>query len=300
MTRGNTTRPSWFYKLVLLSATLVWGGNFVISKGAVSELHATWVIAIRFFVAGVLLGIVFFPRIRKNMSKRLLKAGIFMGFFTFLGYWTQLLGLSGTTPSKNAFLSACYCVFVPFIWWIIARKKPTRRNLLAAAVCVAGMALITLQGDLSVSWGDGVSILSAVTYAVEIAVISLLIKDHDVITVTSVQLVSGGAFSGLLGILTNTPIDFQLFTHADFLARMAYIIILASCYASTAQNSSQVHVPPAQVSLMFALESVFGTIFSVIFFHEALTAQMLVGFALVFVAILVSEMKVSTRAEKKA
>ena len=42
--------------------------------------------------------------------------------------------------------------------------------------------------------------------------------------------------------------------------------------------------------MLFALESVFGTIFSVVFLHEALSAQLLLGFALIFAAILVSEL----------
>ena len=76
--------------------------------------------------------------------------------------------------------------------------------------------------------------------------------------------------------------------------------MLGSCYASTAQNLAQTHVPPAQVSLLFALESVFGTVFSMLFFGEALTPRLVLGFALIFAAILVSELGGPRVAKEKA
>lgn len=293
-------RPEWFYRLVLVSATVIWGGNFVVSKFAVSSLHPLWVIAVRFAAAGLLLGLVFFPRVRSCMSPALLKAGVIIGFFSFLGYGSQFWGLSGTTPAKNAFLSACYCVTVPFIWWLVAGRRPGARKLLAAAVCVAGMALVTLQGELGISWGDGVSVLSAVLYGAEIVSIALLIKQHDVIAVTVVQMLSSGVFAALAALLLGIPLDAGMLAEPSFMLQMAYIVVLGSCYASTAQNLAQTHVPPAQVSLLFALESVFGTVFSMLFFGEALTPRLVLGFALIFAAILVSELGGPRVAKEKA
>jgi drug/metabolite transporter (DMT)-like permease len=56
------------------------------------------------------------------------------------------------------------------------------------------------------------------------------------------------------------------------------------------QNVGQAHVPPAQASLLLSLESVFGVLFSVLFFGEELTLQLALGFTLVFCAILLSEL----------
>ena len=288
-------RPAWFYRLVLIAATAVWGGNFVICKDAVSQLHSNWFISIRFAIAGILLALIFLPRMRKAMNKELLVAGCAIGFFTFLGYGSQFLGLMGTTPSKNAFLSACYCVTVPFIWWIVKRRKPTAGNLLAAAVCVLGMGFVTLEGDLSISWGDGVSILSAVLYGTEIVAIALLIKDHDLIAITAIQMFSCGVYAAIFALLSGTPFSTEAFSSPSFLAELAYAILLSSCFASTAQNLAQTKIPPAQVSLLFSLESVFATVFSLAFYGEALTAKTLVGFALIFVAILVSELRGDSR-----
>ena len=287
---AQDSKPAWFYRLVLVAATLFWGGNFVIGKFAVSVLDPLWVIAIRFSAAGLLLGLLCLKRVRRNINRKLVIAGCIMGLFSFLGFWTQFLGLASTTPSKNAFLSTCYCVTVPFIWWLVARRRPTKSNLLAAAICVVGMGFITLQGDFSIGWGDSVSMLSAVLYGAEIVVIGLLVRKHDIITISVVQMLACGIFASSFGVAAGIPLNFEAFQEPTFIAQMVYITLLGSLFGSTAQNHAQSHIPPAQVSLICALESVFGTIFSVIFLHETLTLQLLVGFALVFAAILISEL----------
>lgn len=219
-----------------------------------------------------------------------MRAGCIMGLFTFLGFWSQFMGLSATTPSKNAFLSTCYCVVVPFIWWLVARRRPSVKNLLAALICAAGLAFITLQGDFTVSWGDAISMLSAVFYGAEIVVIALLVRKYDIITVSAVQMIACGAYATVVGLASGTPFNLDALNDPAFLAQIAYITLLGSLFGSTVQNYAQSHIPPAQVSLICALESVFGTIFSIIFLNEAMTSQLLFGFTLVFAAILISEL----------
>ena len=286
MNESARTLPNWVYYLVILSATIIWGGDFVIAKTAVSLVSATWVVAIRFFLGGLLLAAIFAPRMKRCLTPAALRAGMIIGVCSFLGYWTQFVGLSGTTPAKNAFLSTCYCVVVPFVVWIVQRQRPTRRNLLAACICVAGLALVTLPGggSLQVSWGDGVSMLSALTYSFEIVAVSIFLRDNDVIAVSAVQMVTVGLLATLVGCFEGLP-SAEALGDKRFILAMLYITLLASTYGATAQNLAQRHIAAGPVSMLLALESVFGTIFSVIFFHEVLTLRMLVGFALIFTAV---------------
>lgn len=131
---ASRTYPLGVYRLVLVCAAAIWGLGFVIGKGAIATVGATWFTAIRFLGAGIVLLIILFPHIKRHFNARVLKAGCIIGLFSFLGFWTQFLGLGMTTPSKNAFLSACYCLTVPFIWWVVARRRPATKTLIAAAV----------------------------------------------------------------------------------------------------------------------------------------------------------------------
>ena len=106
----------------------------------ISCLHMIFV-----FPAPVLLALMFTWRL-KGLSGRVVRRGAVLGVLLFLAYTAQTFGLKGTTPGKNAFLTAVYCVLVPFFYWAFAHRRPDRYNLLAAALCVAGVGLVRLTG----------------------------------------------------------------------------------------------------------------------------------------------------------
>ena len=93
------------------------------------------------------------PRIKK-IDKQYIKGGALMGICLASAYIVQTYGLVYTTPGKNAFLTATYCILVPFLYWAIAHKKPDRYNVIAAFVCLVGMGFVCLNDDLSVNIGD--------------------------------------------------------------------------------------------------------------------------------------------------
>ena len=89
--------------------------------------------------------------------------GTILGVVCYLAFWVQTIGLDHTTPGKNAFLTATYCVIVPFAWWAIARKRPTAFNLVAAVMAVGGIGLVSLSGslsELSMGFGDAMTPVS--------------------------------------------------------------------------------------------------------------------------------------------
>ena len=80
----------------------------------------------------------------------------------------------------------------------------------------------------------------------------------------------------------------------DLVFQMLYVTLLSSCVCSILQNVGQSHVPPTQASILLSLESVFGVLFSVLFYGDPLTWRLMCGFALIFLAVILSE--VSPRA----
>lgn len=287
---ASRTYPLGVYRLVLVCAAAIWGLGFVIGKGAIATVGATWFTAIRFLGAGIVLLIILFPHIKLHFNARVLKAGCIIGLFSFLGFWTQFLGLGMTTPSKNAFLSACYCLTVPFIWWVVARRQPATKTLIAAAVCTIGIALVSLTDGFSISLGDGVSVLSAFLYGAEIVVIGLVMRDNDVLTVTVIQQFTSGVLALALAAATQpAPTAAQVAT-PQFIGAMAYVCVLSAAFGAVAQNLAQAHVSPAEAGLLCSLESVFCALFSVAFFGEILTPRMALGFILIFGSIAITQL----------
>lgn len=241
---------------------------------------------------GLILAVVFRKRFAAALTKTYLMRGIIIGVLVFLAFWTQTIGLAYTTPGKNAFLTGTYCVLVPFAWWLFARRKPTRYNIIAAILCIVGIGFVSLQesaGDLTLGFGDAMTLVCSVFFALHIVYVSKFTDDCDALALTVYQFLVGGACGILLGACTETLPSVSALT-PDFLWNMVYLVVFASCMALVFQNVGLAHVDPAPASLLLSLESVFGVIFSVLLYGEVLTFKLICGFALIFGAILISEL----------
>ncbi|WP_251178194.1 DMT family transporter [Adlercreutzia agrestimuris] len=280
------------YKLLIVAATIIWGLSFVFMKDAVDVLPPAWLIGIRFMATGLILAVVFRKRFAAALTKTYLMRGTIIGVLVFLAFWTQTIGLAYTTPGKNAFLTGTYCVLVPFAWWLFARRKPTRYNIIAAILCIVGIGFVSLQesaGDLTLGFGDAMTLVCSVFFALHIVYVSKFTDDCDALALTVYQFLVGGACGILLGACTETLPSVSALT-PDFLWNMVYLVVFASCMALVFQNVGLAHVDPAPASLLLSLESVFGVVFSVLLYGEVLTFKLICGFALIFGAILISEL----------
>ena len=104
-------------KPMLFAAALIWGTSFFIMKNALDVMPVFFLLAVRFTAGAFLLALIAWRR-WKAFTPDYLWRGAIIGAFLFLAYSVQTFGLARTTPSKNAFLTAVYCVIVPFLtWW---------------------------------------------------------------------------------------------------------------------------------------------------------------------------------------
>lgn len=290
--------PGFVYKLMLLAATIIWGFAFVVMKDAVDVLPPAQLIGVRFFLTGLLMAAVFHRSLAGTLNGPCLKAGLVLAAVTFLAFWVQTVGLADTTPGKNAFLTATYCVIVPFMLWAVAGKRPTFANVGAAALCITGIGLVSLTaGSLAFEFGDAMTLLCAVFFAAQIIAIARYSKRFDVLALTVYQFLFGGIAGLVVGALTEPAPNLAALT-PEFAFNLFYLVVFASGLCYLFQNVGLAHVSPAQGSLLLSLESVFGVLASVLFYGEVVTGRMAVGFVLIFAAILISELA-PTRAKRE-
>ncbi|MBR3328457.1 MAG: DMT family transporter [Atopobiaceae bacterium] len=280
------------YKLMLVLAAALWGGSFVVLKGALDVVPPSWLLGIRFVIAGCVMLLVFWRRVARMLDKPHVVAGVLLGVTGGLGYLIQNIGLVDTTPGHNAFLTATYCVMVPFIHWAFARVRPTVANVVAALLALAGIGVLSLGGSepMALSWGDWMTLGGAFWFAVQIEVMVRVAPGHDILCMTVVEFFVMGLVCLAYGACAEPFPPISVFGGMDFWLQMGYLVLLASCVCTMFQNVGQAHVPPAQASLLLSLESVFGVLFSVVIYGEPLTVALAMGFMLVFCAILLSEL----------
>ena len=282
--------PDAAYKFMLLFATFVWGISFVFMKTSLDVLPPGLLVGTRFVIASALMYACFFRSIHANLSRKTAVVGALLGVLYFAGYWTQTIGLDHTTPGKNAFLTAAYVVMVPFLFWLLARKRPTIFNVIAAVVCLAGIGFVSLEEDLTIGFGDGMTLLCALFFGLHMASIALFAREHDVFTITFVQFVTVAVLSIAAGLLFEPlPVLAEVLA-PDVMVTVLFLAVVASFLASLAQNVGQSRVNASQAALIMSLESVIGVAASVLLYGEHVTLKMLFGFLLIFVAILISEL----------
>ena len=278
---------------LIILATVIWGSSFVVMKSSVDVLPTFWLLAIRFTASAIVLALVFWKR-WKLADKQYFIGGGIMGFFLFLAYSFQTFGLEGTTPGKNAFLTAVYCVIVPFLYWAVARQRPDRYNIAAAVLCIAGIGLVSVTGDnaAAVSMGDGLTLVGGFFFAAHIVAGSRFSQGRDIFLLTAIQFASFALFSWLGVLATRPALPVEALDGGLFFS-LAYLVIFASCGALLFQNIGQKYTAPATAAVLLSLEAPFGVLFSVLFADERPTPLMALGFVLIFVAVICSETKFS-------
>ena len=278
-------------KPMLLAAALIWGTSFFIMKNTLDAVPVFFLLAIRFTAGAALLGLIAWKRWR-SFTPDYLWRGAVIGGFLFLAYSIQTFGLARTTSSKNAFLTAVYCVIVPFLTWAVMKVRPDRYNIAAALLCVSGVGLVSLNEELSINAGDLLTLVAALFYAGHIVAVSKVSEGKDVTLLTVLQFAFSALFAWVCGAFTET-FPAAALTDPAVALPLAYLCVMATTAALLFQNVGMVWSDPASGSVILSLESVFGVLFSVLFASDSVTLRLLLGFGLIFVAVVCSETKFS-------
>ena len=271
-------------------ATLVWGTTFVIMKDTLDDVKPLFLLAVRFTIGAVLIALVCIPRFKK-LDGTYLAYGALMGVLLGSGYIIQTYGLSLTTPGKNAFLTAVYCVIVPFLYWITDKKRPDAYNVTAAVVCFAGVGLLSLTpGSIGgVNLGDMLTLAGGLLYAFHIVVVTHATeKRDDIILLTCIQFASAAVIciAGTL-IFEGRPI----MPTGRSLYSLLYLGVMATTVALFLQNWGQRRVPPSPAAVILSFEALFGAAISMMFGYDEPKPRLFIGFALMFAAVIISEVK---------
>jgi len=276
-------------RFALFAAALIFGSSFFVMKNAVDGIPVFLLLAIRFTSGCLLLSLCFTWKWR-GVTPRVLLHGAVVGVLLLAGYAVQTFGLKETTPGKNAFLTAAYCVLTPFLNWVLIRRKPTRWNWIAAVMCLAGIGMVSLDGDLSINRGDALTLVCSVLFALHLVAVSRFGEQDDPVLLTIIQFGTSAICAWALSLATETPPS--PFPQNAWV-ELIYLSVFATTIALLLQNVGQSVTPAAPAAILLSLESVFGVLFSVIFYGETVTLQLAVGFALIFLSVVASETQFS-------
>lgn len=288
-----------FARVILLSAGLIWGFGFVANKFILDNgWDDSQLLFVRFFSATVSIFLIFITRIIKT-DKDTIKKGLFLGIFLFLGFFFQTWGLEGTTASKNALITAGYIIVLPIIIYIFERKFVGMKSYIAGFITFVGIVIITVNFEnigSGILIGDILTFIGALFWGFHLYLLGKTAKTNDPITLMAFQLLTVSLLSFIaMMIKADFPtVNLSEWKEVRVLLSGIGIGFFASFVGFVFQSIGQKYTHASEAAILISTESVFGPIFSILFYHEIFTYKLLFGMIFVMIGIFLSEVDVQT------
>ena len=235
-----------------------------------------------------------FP-MRGGSRKDLWLGSLLAGLFSFGTVTAQQIGVAHTTSAKVGFLTAMYVVIVPLLS-LFLKKRPEPKIWFCVALAVAGLFFLCMKGSFSLQFGDAIVLLAALSNSFQVLLIAHYVQRTELFRFTTLQFFFGAVFSTICMIAFEQP------TWAGVRAALPAILyagIIANCVAFTLQVIGQRELSPTLTGIAMSMESVFSAIAGLVVLHQFLTARELLGCALMFAAILLSQITLPAHKPKK-
>ena len=282
--------------LSILLATVIWGSTFVAQSVGVDTIGPFSFLSIRCFLAVILLLTILFLRNRKDFIKiltdrRLWKAGIPCGIALFAATALQQIGLIYTTAGKGGFITAMYIIIVPLLG-IFLKRKPPKTVVLSVAIAAVGLYLISGAGFTGINIGDVLMLLCAVAFAVQILIMDRVACDLNSMALNMSQALVCAVVSGVCMLLFD---DIHIGNILACWFPLCWAGFMSMGIAYTLQIVGQKAIEPTTASLLMSFESVFAAISGWLLLSETFTLTEGIGCALVFGAIMLSQIPVKNK-----
>lgn len=269
----------------LLFVAFAWGGGFVAVKDALNTITPMYLMAFRFVLATIVVYLALFKWIGK-ISKKEYFQGSIVGVILFLAFAAQTVGLQYTTASKQGFLTATYVVMVPFMYLALYKKMPKLKVFLGSFITLIGIGLIGLNESLILNKGDLLTLVCAFFFAAHIIAIEYYAKDMHVFKIAFLQIATAAVLF-VISALIFEPMPSAVTPRA--MGAIAYMAFISTFACFTVQTVAQKYTSSSHVSIIMSLESVFAALLGVWLLGEEMTRIMILGCALIFLAILMIE-----------
>lgn len=289
--------------LLLLTTALIWGAAFVAQAYGTEHIGPWTFNCIRSFIGGFTLialmplldGIRMDSRVPAGAKEKRhhLKAGFFCGVFLCAASMFQQTGIAYTSVGKAGFLTALYVIFVPLLGLFIGRKT-SLKVWIAAFIALAGFWFLSVSTQFTVACGDWLILACSLLFAGHILVIDHYSESTDGVRISCIQFFTA-AFICLVPMLVFEKPDIKEITAAAI--PVLYAGVMSSGAGYTLQILGQKGADPTVAGMILSLESVFSALAGYAFLHQVLSARELLGCALVFAAVILSQLPDTKKAE---
>ena len=292
----------------MLIAAGIWGFAFSAQKAAADVPSFTLVFA-RSILGTVFLFflIMVLDKLTKNgrrlVSKKGLDftrveiiGGVACGAVLSLASVLQQAGIAdGTDAGKAGFITALYVVLVPIFGLVLKRRVPLD-DWISVGIAVIGFYLLCIKDNLTLEMSDALVLLCAIVFTVHILVVDHYSPKCDGVRMSCIQFAVVTVVTLICSLIFESPLDFASIGNA--IGPILMLGIGSSGIAYTLQIVAQRNINPAVGSIIMSLESVFSVIGGAIIFGEEMSRREYIGCAIVFIAVILSQLDFSSLKKK--
>lgn len=243
----DTKNMSWGI-VMLLAATLSWGGMFPIAKPALEIIDPYYITLIRYGIAAVLfVAILWFVEGKQafRLNNRLLPL-LFLGTLGFAGF--NLLAFTGLTHSKpehGAVIIAMMPMITVLLSWFLKGHKPHTFTLVTIIAAFLGVFLVITSGHPQQAFAGGklewdLLFLSGAICWVAYTMGAERFPDWSPLRYTTITCVLGAIAIGIITFVLTMNHDIHtptLATLGELHWTIAYLVIMGALIAVLSWNA---------------------------------------------------------------
>jgi len=276
----------------MVTATLLWGGTFVVIRDSVARVDPVALVATRFLAAGLVLMLLALAR--RRLGAQAWRGGVLAGALFAMGYAFQAIGLERTSAGSSAFLTSTGGLLAAWFAWPLLGQRPGVALTLGIAVAFVGTILLGGAGAaFRLGPGERWTLLGAAAFALQVVVIARFAPKADPLALVAVQAVTVALV--LLPFAAGRLATLLTLDGADR-ARLLYLIVAGTLIAPWLQVVAQTALPAGRIGLLFTLEPVFALVFALTLGGERFPARWWWGASLVLLAVTGVEASAARRA----
>ncbi|WP_191562245.1 DMT family transporter [Metabacillus idriensis] len=290
--------------LLLILATILWGGNFVIGRAITSSLPPFTLSFLRWCTALIVFLPFAWSHLKKEYSilKKNWRILLLMAFTGITGFNTLLyLALHHTTSINASLVNTSTPIVIYMLSFLILRERLNRNQAAGTVLSLAGLLFILSKGSFSALMNFSFNVGDLIVLAAVIcwSIYSILIKRYTGILPgysTFFVCIAAGVlilfpFSIYEIAYLNTPIVWSL----SSILTILYTGIFASIVAFISWNTAVVNVGANKAGIFLNLIPVFASIFAVLFLGEQLMWYQTAGGIFVILGVYLSAKSVSDK-----
>lgn len=268
--------------LVML-IVVVWGFNFAAAKIGVAVAPPLALLAVRFFVVGLLL--VPFVRFPRRQIPLIVAISTVLGTIHF---GVMFVGLQWVDVATASLIGQLQVPFAVLLGVLVYKEKLGLRQILGMVLAFGGLLVVFGKGETSFNW-IGVAMISfaAFVWASSNLMVKMVTDTSPIGTTAWMSLLAGPQLFILSLLFDDQPVAKLLASGWAGAGAIAYMIVGATLIGYGGWYTLMQRVPLSVLSPFMLLVPVFGVLSGVWFLGEPLTWRTVVGGALTILGIAV-------------